>query len=349
MREKYIDVIKGTAILLVILIHVTSLGWYENEDASKWLGYIVFLELASSMCVSLFFVATGMTMLNKEKTLPVKKVLSHNLPRLIVPLVVYSFFYEIINFVIEKREEAFLPGFLKDFVKTDIEPSLWFMYAIICMYLMLPVIKVFTDYASKKMKQYFLVMWFFSSVLEFFGNTQPFTFVSSYTNHLEFLNIFLHYVGYVVLGNYIRCELREDMKIRWGVLASVLSFVFVVVLVYHQYVKGEISYFSYTAMNYCSPFNIIITTTAAIGIKKGCSQKKILQWLELPLAKIGEKTLGIYLLHVGLLKVLGGYHLLPFGNVFGLQILFYTIVILLGCYLVSALIGQLKPIGKYLT
>ena len=349
MREKYIDTIKGVAIVFVVLLHVVSAGWYGNEDASQWLGYIAFLELSSSMCVSLFFVATGMTMLNREKTLSVKRVLCHNLPRLMVPLVVYSFLYEILNFVIEKREESFFPGFLKDFIKVDIEPSLWFMYAIICTYLMLPVIKVFTDFASKKMKQYFLIMWFLSSVFEFLGNTQPFTFVSAYTNNLEFLNVFLHYVGYVILGNYIRCELDEGVKIRWGVIASVLSFVFVVALVYHQYKNGEISYFSYTAMNYCSPFNIIITATGATGMKTLCSRRKMPQWLETPLAKVGEKTLGIYLIHVGILKVAGGYHLLHFGGVYGLKILLYTFVLVSGCYLISAVIGGLKPIGKYLT
>lgn len=348
MREKYIDTIKGVAIVFVVLLHVIAAGWYGNEDESQWLGYIALLELSSSIAVSMFFVATGMVMLNPQKDVSVKKVLSHNIPRFIIPFVVYSLVYEVINFIIGCRNGAFIPTFLRDFARGEIDLSLWFLYAMICAYLMLPVMKVFTDHATKKQKQYFLIVWFLCGVLEFLQNTQTFAFISIYTNHLEYINLFLHYVGYMVLGNYIRYEVDTDKRLVWNIVISLVCYLFVVGYVYWQYKNAAFTYTDYTPMNYCSPFNMWITMTVVLMIRKLEAQREESKRKHF-LSKLGELTLGIYLIHLMLLKVLNGYELWGFNEYYLLQIPVYTVLIVGVSALASVFVRRVKRIGKYLT
>lgn len=348
MREKYIDTIKGVSIVFVVLLHVVAAGWYGNENPSQWLGYIALLELSSSIAVSMFFVATGMVMLNPQKDVSEKKVLLHNIPRFIIPLVVYSILYEVINYVVGCRKGAFLPTFLKDFARGEIDLSLWFLYAMICSYLALPVIKVFTDHATKKQKEYFLIVWFICGIMEFLQNTQVFSFISIYTNHLEYLNLFLHYVGYLVLGNYIRYETDESKSLGWYIIISLACYLFVVIYVYWQYKNSAMGYTDYTPMNYCSPFNMWITMTVVLVIRKLEIKKEDVQRKNV-LTKMGELTLGIYLIHLMLLKVLNGYELWGFNEYYLLQIPVYTVLIVGVSAFASAIIRRVKKVGKYLT
>lgn len=341
-REKYIDYIKVLGIVLVVLLHVTSEGWYGNENVSEWLGYIVCLELGS-LGVPLFFMATGMVMLNRDRQVQWERIIHHNLPRFGIALFIYSLIYEITDFAFHRKSGKFIFVFCKDFLTVNVDSRLWFMYAIICVYLMVPVLKVFTDNASKKEKQYFLVMWFICSVLEFLGNTKPFTFVAAYTNHLEYINIFIHYVGYLVLGNYIQENMVSRKKVMIKVLASLMAFAFVVSFVYFQFCRGDIQYLSYTAMDYCSPFNIIICMTLSICIKQMTKQEDASC-----ISKIGGWTLGIYLVHVGLIRINAYYPVFTFENNYMVHILAYTMILLLVSSGITGILRRIPCVGKYL-
>ena len=341
-REKYIDYIKVLGIILVILLHVTSEGWYGNENVSEWSGYIVCLELGS-LGVPLFFMATGMVMLNRDRQVQWKRIIQHNLPRFGIALFLYSLIYEMIDFAVHRKSGNFISVFFKDFLTVNVDSRLWFMYAIICVYLMIPVLKVFTDNASKQEKQYFLVMWFMCSVLEFLGNTKPFTFVVAYTNHLEYINIFIHYVGYLVLGNYIQENMVSRKNAMVKVLVSFMAFAFVVFFVYFQFCRGDIQYLSYTAMDYCSPFNIIICMTLAICIKQATKQEDANC-----ISKIGGWTLGIYLVHVGLIRINAYYPVLTFENNYMVHIFAYTMILLLVSIGITGILRKIPCVGGYL-
>ena len=67
-RIAYLDELRVFAILCIILLHITSLFFYNYYDVSTFkFGFYVFLNSLTRVGMPLFFMLTGILMLQKEE------------------------------------------------------------------------------------------------------------------------------------------------------------------------------------------------------------------------------------------------------------------------------------------
>ena len=195
-RVLYLDVIRVVAIFCVILIHVSLGDVYGDKLTSfDWLISNVFGAFVRT-CVPLFVMASGALLLDVRKTESLQTFFRKRFARVLIPFLVWSMFYYWWRSYI--HSEMLTPDeMLLMFLAGNVYTHLWFIYTIIGLYLVTPILRVFVRAAQKTDLQYFLWLWFVFS----FGSP----FLPDIFRFWQGIPTFVAtgYVGYFVLGFYL--------------------------------------------------------------------------------------------------------------------------------------------------
>lgn len=171
-RILYIDYLRALAIILVLFAHISShsyskfLGIYLNTSV-KWSICASFVDIGV-IGVPLFLMITGALLLNRDMG-NLKDFVKRRYLRILPPFI----FWALIVFNIF---------------------TFWYVWLMMGIYLILPVINSFIKEYELNGVEYFLIIWIISIILNTFGH-YPFY-------KLE-LSYFYGYIGYVVLGYYL--------------------------------------------------------------------------------------------------------------------------------------------------
>lgn len=171
-RILYADVLRILTIYAVLVIHVCGVRWYTDFGVTNdWFVLNTFLS-SLRWCIPVFFMLSGMIILDPNYNLPLKKLYSKSIPRLVCALVFWSLVYRIlsplINFYINNKEinASDWERLYTELLYGTPWHHLWFMYAIIGIYVLAPLLRVFTANAEKKHYIYFLILYLvFGSII----------------------------------------------------------------------------------------------------------------------------------------------------------------------------------------
>ena len=121
--------------IFVIVIHVTNYFCraYGEITQSEYL-FALLLDTLARVSVPCFFMISGALLLGREE--PLKKH-RERLLRFLIALVVWSVVYYIWNRAFMKTEYN-----LKEILYVPTEPHLWYLYAMIPIYMVLPFFQV---------------------------------------------------------------------------------------------------------------------------------------------------------------------------------------------------------------
>lgn len=137
----YIDYMRIFAMGCVVFMHAASPSLRMYLLSNNWMALNAVTSLAFC-AVPLFFMISGQLMLSSPKTADVGYVLRKRIPKLVIPLVVYSTIAS--AWLVYLRTEAFSIDEWFRIVKGGLtEPVMvhfWFMYTLIGMYLISPVL-----------------------------------------------------------------------------------------------------------------------------------------------------------------------------------------------------------------
>lgn len=174
----------------------------------NWI-FSVFLASIVRWSVPVFLMCSGVLFLNSNKVIGVKQLFTKYLLRIVSALLVWAIFYELINIFRISRssgyiEQAIIIKSIKNILTLNTQTHLYYLYIIILIYALLPIIRVFTDAANKQQMEYALAAWIF------LGIVFPFAIKIYPFNHLK--GIVLQYaitmvysaIGYFVLGHYLQ-------------------------------------------------------------------------------------------------------------------------------------------------
>lgn len=233
--------------------------------------------------VPLFFIISGYLVF------PIKSgtfsFLEKRLYRIVFPLFVWLSIYTL----------CFSP---KDLVVYDLAhatyaPHLWYLYALIGITLMLPLISGFVCNASKKELLLYIFIW--SLTVVFNGNFfEEFLIIETnhngmlFTNPITALIGFYGYLGYILIGHYIK---RFDIERRTPFTLFCLGCINAFLLVAFVHVPID------RCIAYCSLSNLFISSSIFIFIKNFFAKISISDNAYKAVCRIGELTFGIYLIH----------------------------------------------------
>lgn len=160
-RDYRLDIIRTIACLMVVLMHSPSPNGGLSGVAC------VGISMLTEPGIGLFFMVSGALLLPVK--LSYKDFLMKRLGKVIWPTLFFTLFYLVVSFL---YGEITLQELGRRILSLPFSPQghgiLWFMYTMIGMYLMAPIISPFLEKASKREVQFVLLLWLITMCWPFF-------------------------------------------------------------------------------------------------------------------------------------------------------------------------------------
>lgn len=219
-RVFYLDVLRVIACLSVIMIH-SSTKYVETEICTFnfWIGNL--FDSFARVGVPIFVMISGALLLDKNYEFTTKKLINH-ITKLIIFFVCWSALYCIASKIIIPLFVTHEPLNLIEIIGSLIKGHyhLWFVYLIVGLYLIVPLLRLWVKDENKKYVEYFIIL----SVVFTFILPQIISIGSNYHTLFAYLdyaiehNLQLNYVAgyttYFILGWYIHnYEMKHDKLI----------------------------------------------------------------------------------------------------------------------------------------
>jgi surface polysaccharide O-acyltransferase-like enzyme len=293
-----VDLIRTLAIGLVVLLHASN----EALQASSvpmpyWWTALVYKSLSLS-CVPLFVMLSGALLLQPDKLYePIRVFLKKRFSRIGLAFVFWSMVYLAWGFFVYKVPltlDNVVLGIVKDLF-TGAWYHFWFIYLIIGLYLITPVLRVIIANGNPRITRYLIALWFASVAV--------LPLVQLGFGYMLDAGVFVlgGFIGYFVMGNYLQ-KITLRNALLYGVLAA--SFVCTVfgtwLMTYPLSGLQQSNYF----LGYLT-VNVIVGSVALylLLIKVKPTWPGINHPLRPLVHAISNNTLPIFLFHVIILEI----------------------------------------------
>lgn len=345
-RVIYLDILRIVSMFGVILIHVTSIKSLESSINST---YLVSTALNSLVrwSVPIFFMISGAMFLRKEKEYTFTTMLKKYIPRMLICLIFWGVVYSILDIYIfgdfTIKSILLIPW---QVISNSTGYHLWYLYALIAIYLMIPVFKIIVNNLNQKQLGFVLIVWMILSL-----GTAQFNEITSALNININLNWFcplvVNWGGYVLLGHYLYTyDLKKKYKailISFGLLVLIIGSVGNTILT-------KLTNNNFEALSLPSGLTTCFVTIAIFLLFKSLFNKGYSEKTNKVISNIANHTFGIYLIHVLLNTIIFRIIKLPlnFCNPV-VSIMVYAIAIFAISYFIVAVLRKIPLIRKVVT
>ena len=302
-RIAFVDYIRVIACLLVMVVHASEqfynmgpVSQVANEDNRLWVS--VYDGFFGRISVPLFMIVSAFLLVPMKSGMTMSQFYRRRFLRILPPFVCFLVLYAVLpatwgGFT---WEEAVQQLKMVSFNFPLWGGHLWFMYPLISLYLIIPVVSPWLERSSAKDKRIFLGIFAFSTLTPWLHR-----FVSAelwgecFWNHFSALWYCSGYLGYLVLAHYIRVHLKwnKQKRLTVGAICFVIGGLFTAWSFWWKAVPGiemETPMMEW-AWEFCTP-NVLLATFGAF-LLFSCIQKAP-RWIN-SLAKL---TFGMYLMHI---------------------------------------------------
>lgn len=336
----YIDTLRVVSAAGVIFMHTaaTALRVGVLEGAPYVTRGWHLLNLLTSFAftaVPLFFMISGYLLLSDEKTGDVSVLFRRRLPRLIVPMAVWTLLTAVWKCVEGGEGALGVLVRLRDALYGPVITPLWFMYALIVLYLLSPFLYAGLNGLPKGGHKLVLVLIGLVSLRSALAALLPDSF-GTYLNlyvlkSLQALggNLLLMLLGWY-LGNW---EKRLPKPLLWGVAAGTWF-----VIVVGTYVRTRLNgYYDQAFQTQSAGFEVLLAACVFLLARQGEEKPSRL----ISAAPVAPLTLPMYLMHGLTLLMLFHYGVDPqrFPAVIGV-----TLLVFVGTFLISKTLASIKPL-----
>ena len=325
-REYTFDVLRVIAMIMVIIIHVSNVYTrnYNFIDTNSYLVSLIFNTI-SRVSVPIFFMISGALLLDRNFNF---KKYKKRIIKIVLLIVVWDILYLI-------WEYFFLGVSYNKLYKLFLEPyraHLWFLYTIVILYVIQPLLKYILDKTNKPIKIVLFFAWIILSTISMYN--------------LTIANIFTIFsnIGFFVLGKYMYDYLLNNKE-------NNKKYVFIMIILLLVSL-GESIYLNYTAslkfnmfynlfFAYRTPFIILSTFIIFKLVYIYCHNKKPKDIILLG----SDLSLGVYLIHGMFLDVTTKY--VDYKNVIPIiGIPSFTLYILVLSMISVYLLRKIKYLNK---
>lgn len=288
----YIDIIRVLSMLCIIILHSASYGLRANYFSKTW--WVLNLITSVATCaVPLFFMISGAMLLSNPKTDDIAFNLKQRLPALMLPLLFWSFACVARDFYYIKKNLGIfdLTALWQELIKIPQSPvsvHLWFMYAIIPLYVIAPFVKKII--ADERLAKYLMALWIIACGVKTLCNLAPESIKSlldiSLFNKINYIDGFL---GYFVLGWYLH---NKKISVKNVSLQVLIPLQILVICFGTAYATRNLGEYCEIFKSYTSIWVIILSALLYITALK---IKEITPIAQKMLGYISSLSLGIYL------------------------------------------------------
>ncbi len=338
-KKEYIDVLRAIATIAVIIAHVSSRNWYENIGTPDWKVFTIY-DVLCRFSVPIFFMISGCLFLNSEKDRSFLELLKNNVFKMVIFLIFWSVVYKMAYVLIEGKS---ITTALLEILNGDTQVHLWFVYAIIGLYLLIPLLRPFVQKADRsEFLLIVIVLFFVSGLSSFLEMTGSFSFLTNNINKVA-SGFSGGYVCYFLLGAYLD-KWEIDKRVRYVIyLLGTVGTASLIYLVMRESISTQSPsdkfWANTTPMLYTASISWFILIKNANIAKTGIVAKVF--------KAISKKSLGIYGVHFLFLSLLWkiGFTTYSFAGIISVPVI--SLVILMFSYFTAALLRRIPVLGKF--
>lgn len=327
-RIVWIDILRLIGILMVLTIHVVgnSVNTFNlGGDAST---FYKILSGISASSISLFVMISGMMFLGKNITY--KDLFKKYIPKILFGIVVIGFIYSMMELVYINNgfKISLIYDSIMKIIHIDTWAHMWYLYLVLILYLLTPVIKMVTDKLDKNKYIMAIIIYIIIGLsLSLFNGIHPI---------INSLIILYWYVLYYIYGYFLY---KFDLSIYTRLIhyfGAILSIIYIISLVAKTNALEVINYISIPVFFIASGLILLLKN---IKFKDNKITKQI--------NNIGICSYGIYIIHQFFINII--FKVLKLDIVVDYPILLpiYILVIFGLSYGVIYTLRKNKFISKY--
>ena len=351
-RYTYIDALRAVCSAMVIAIHVIM--YYINAfpvHSVPW-TVLMFSKAFTQCAVPIFFMISGATILSSTKDEPYGAFIKRRLSRVAIPFFAYSVLYYLFFVFVKGEYTLGVFEFFRLFAKAGISGHLWYIYALIPLYFLFPVLRKMVQNVTQKQLLIFIAVIFAVSSLIPFLNEVFSLFTNFKIGHYSYgkAGVYLNYtlIGYYI-HNYIVPKAKNLKPRLWALLAAVLSLGGMTIMTF-LLSKGKINQ---TWIDITWPFVVIYSASSMILTKLHYETKTVIDKKSNIISGLGMLSFSAYLVHMLYLRTtqifLPRSALKEFSNIESAGLL---LAIFIGgviiCYLWAFIVSKIPVIKKIL-
>ena len=335
------DLMRVLSMFGVVYLHTAAGALRHPENAAVWHFSNLITALATT-AVPLFFMLSGALLLSRPETADPGVVLKKRLPKILLPLLAWS---GLIILLTARGDPAGAASLLGNLLHNPVVVPYWFLYALVPMYLLAPLLKEMADGLTPVLWRYLLGLWFVLVL----GLRTLRAFLpegiwrTALTEHGSFNLIFVGgYLGYFLLGAALeRMEHLPSRRTLWAA-AGILYILIAAGTAWRTYSSGV---YDETFKSYLNPFAALFSVVLFLLARSYLSQRESGRVL----TYFSGISFGVYLAHpkaINLMQHLWYVLLHDTVDTIPDQVLLY-LAILAGC-VVGVSIAASIPVVCYL-
>lgn len=312
-----ISILRILATFSVIIIHVSGplvvkFGKISNFD---W-NVANFYDSISRYAVPVFFMISGSLLLGRE--FETKDFLKNRLGKILPPFLFWSLFYSLFNRYVLSNETFDISKVVRDIFYGS-EYHLWFVYALIGVYLIFPIFQKWIHLSKKNDVRYFLIIWAVTLFLTIPG-------IAIYFPKIN-LSYFSGFLGYFILGFYLKKHAKSQ---KWISCLLILTGVSITILGTYYFSNKNNKFYDYF-YEYLSLNALMVSIGVFLLFNK---IENISDKIKPIVSKLNESSFGIYLIHPLVIYVL----VLLGMDTYFVNPIIGILMISLACFLISFIV-----------
>lgn len=335
------DLMRVCSMIAVVYLHVVA-GTLRSASGALWHFANVTTSLATA-AVPLFFMLSGALLLNQAQTAELK-TLPRRLAKVLTPLLVWSAL--VILYYGRTQGWSTALGLFNQLLGTPVMTPYWFLYALVCMYLLSPLLKRMADAMGEALWRYLLLLWVIAVIglntVTAFAPAPIATFFKvSYSFNLSFIG---GHLGYFLLGGWLaRRKTTPSRKLLWPV-AAVMVILIAAGTLWACRATGT---YDERFKSYTKLFALVLSVTLFL-LFRSYGEKRTSGWAVTLLSGL---SFGVYLAHPPAIEVLRGFWGKHWGTIPATipGVGTFFLLVLGACLLGVFVVSSIKPLCFILT
>lgn len=294
-RNTSMDLLRTLCAFSVVLLHAAANNMVETEIFTKTWTLGCFLDALTRFSIPVFMMISGKFMLGKKRSIGdiQKKILKF--------LIIFTFWSAL--YALYTNDKNQIPFQLIDFMKTVITGPIhfWYLYSLMALYLVTPLLQIFSEQAEKKTYQYILLLCFlFGSVFTVLVQFPEFTTFQTVFYKMN-MDVVMGFTGCYLFGRYLDrfplSTVGEVSAYLLGLMGSTVTFTGTLWLTKAGAPDPWILF------SFFSPSVLLTAGAVFILFQKRISRLSFGTFGNRLIQKLSSLTFGTYLLHILLLDI----------------------------------------------
>ena len=227
-RIAFVDYIRVAACFLVMLVHASenfygadssglagNMSMLANESNRFWVAF--YDGFVGRVCVPLFMIVSAFLLVPMKPGTSMGAFYKKRFTRILPPMICFMLLYTFLPLLWGgmSLEQSWADFKMLPFNFPSMAGHLWFMYPLISLYLIIPVVSPWLERASAKEELGFLGIFGVSTLIPWIHRfITPELWGECFWNGFTMLWYFSGYLGYLVMAHYIRYHLHWERRKR---------------------------------------------------------------------------------------------------------------------------------------